>query len=225
MSNTRDAPGSSTFRRWVMDLKRRGCNVLVTGDVGEETSRRLTRKLLGAPDVPRTRVLALTDRDREDAPALLPEGVSVDDDAVHLLDYDAGTRSASGATATAPDPNAGRAPKALDDLRLDLCDAVAAAAADGLDPAQLRVGVYTLSYLTSQRDPEAVEQFVRAVGDHVRGVSGMAHYHLPVPDDADRVARLAPLFDVRIELRETNGAPEQRWHFPDRDATTAWVGL
>jgi hypothetical protein len=53
----------------------------------------------------------------------------------------------------------------------------------------------------------------------------MAHYHLPLPDDSATVRRLSPLFDARIELRETNGRPEQRWHFPECEEPTAWVAL
>jgi hypothetical protein len=51
----------------------------------------------------------------------------------------------------------------------------------------------------------------------------MAHYHLPVADDAEVVQELSPLFDARVELRQTDGdVPEQRWHVPAYDEATNW---
>ncbi|WP_115864448.1 DUF7504 family protein [Halorussus litoreus] len=223
MNNGPDVPPAE-FTDRLQTLKQRGCNILVTGTVSEEVSQRMTRKLLGEPENPRARILALTDQDREDAPDLLPDSVAPSDESVSVVDV-GGTRSA---TATSP-PEAGAAwhRDGIDELRKRVCDAIATAkiSQSGFEPAQLRVSVFTLSSLVNQYDPAAIEQFVSALGDHVRGARGMAHFHLPVADDAEAVRRLAPLFDVRIELRETNGLPEQRWHFPDRDVSTSWVGL
>jgi len=200
----------------------------VTGEVRERVSEHVTRKLMGRTDRSRTRLLALTDYPSADVGNLLPSDASVDDEAVHLLDYDCGTRTATTAASADSSHAAGDCGRQdLGEFRTDVCDAITTLkrAENGFDPAQLRVSVFTLSYLVSQHDSETVEQFVSAVGDHVRGVSGMAHFHLPVADDSEAVQRLAPLFDVRIELREKNGLPEQRWHFPERDVSTAWVGL
>ena len=227
------------IRRRLHRLKRNGCNLLVTGNVREEVSHRVTRKLLGAPEVPRTRILALTDHDREDAAALLPDDVGATDERVHFVEYGCGTRTATAATpsGTAAEPSetgpASSDPEAawgdgdLDEFQNALCNAIMTAkiAESGFEPAELRVSLFTLSYLANQHEPAAVDRFVSAVGDHVRGVRGMAHYHLPVADDSKPVRRLAPLFDARIELREKNGHPEQRWHFPDDDVSTVWVGL
>lgn len=225
-------------------LKQNGCNLLVTGNVREEVTYRITRKLLGAPDVPRTRILGLTDRDREDAADLLPGDVRATDERVHFVEYDCGTR-----TATAEDPSesasaAGATPSTadpgpaffdsdavwiggdLDDLRNAFCDAITTAkiANSGFESAELRVSLFTLSYLVNQCDSAAVDRFVSAVADHVRGVEGMAHYHLPVADDSRTVRRFSSLFDARIELREKHGRPEQRLHFSD-GVSTVWFGL
>jgi hypothetical protein len=215
-------PSVYAFRDRLPVLKRRGCNVAVTGEVREEVSHRITQKLLGATDVPRTRLLALTDQDRADVPDLLPDGVSVTDGSVYTVDHQCGTRAAASSSA-----NQEFHRHDLDDLQRTVCNAISLAqdAESGFDPAQLRVSVFTLSYLVGQHELDAVEQFVSAVGERVRSVSGMGHYHLPLPDDSETVQRLAPLFDARIELREKQGAPEQRWHFPELDAPTSWVGI
>ncbi|WP_115864442.1 DUF7504 family protein [Halorussus litoreus] len=228
MGSDRDTVDPPTFRKRLASLKRDGCTVLVTGKVRERVSEHVTRKLMGRTDRSRTRLLALTDYPSADVDNLLPDDASVDDGNVHLLDYDCGTRSATAAASTESSHGTGDCGRQdLDEFRTGICDAITRLkrAENGFEPAQLRVSVFTLSYLVPQHDSETVEQFVSALGDHVRGARGMAHFHLPVADDAEAVRRLAPLFDVRIELRETNGLPEQRWHFPDRDVSTSWVGL
>mgnify|MGYP006279497171 FL=1 len=244
------------IRRKLTRLKRNGCNLLVTGNVREEVSHRATRKLLGSPEATRTRLLGLTDHDREDAPNLLPDDVRATDHRVHFAEYAAGTRTATATpagtdadcsdtaafdadeSAVDMDPSAfdtesaafdrnSSAVRDLGEFRGALCNAITKAkiGQSGFDPAELRISVFTLSYLLNRHDPAAVDRFVSAVGDHVRGVDGMAHYHLPVADDSQSVRRLSSLFDARIELREKHGRPEQRWHFPDDDVRTVWVGL
>ncbi|USZ66712.1 hypothetical protein NGM10_08130 [Halorussus salilacus] len=225
MNDDRAGAGSETFHERLRALKRRGCNLLVTGEVREAVSQRMTRKLMGSSELPRTRVLALTDQDVGDVPNLLPAGVSPSDDAVHVVDPEFGTRSASAESARPTGPGWSRSD--LNDLQTRLCNAIATAkiANSGFDSAELRVSLFTLSFLVNRHDTAAVERFVTAVGDHVEGSSGMAHYHLPLPDDSKTVRRLAPLFDARIELREKNGRPEQRWHLPGCADPTSWVGL
>ncbi|WP_135854758.1 DUF7504 family protein [Halorussus salinus] len=237
------------IRRKLRRMKRNGCNLLVTGNVREEVSQRATRKLLGSPEESRTRLLGLTDHGREDAPDLLPGDVRATDHRVHFAEYDIGARTASAATPAEADSSAtdaaafetdsasdsdsavetdsSAAARDLGEFRGALCDAITTAkiGRSGFEPAELRISVFTLSYLLNRHDTAAVERFVGAVGDHVRGVDGMAHYHLPVADDSKPVRRLSSLFDARIELREKHGRPEQRWHFPDDDVRTVWVGL
>ncbi|WP_128476811.1 DUF7504 family protein [Halorussus pelagicus] len=209
-------------------LKQRGCNLLVTGNVREEVSRRATRKLLGAPEVSRSRLLALTDRDREDAVSLLPDDVGVTDERVRFVGYDCDTRTAASSVASeSVATDASQSACDLDGFQTALCNAMTTAkiAQSGLEPAEFRLSLYTLSYLVNRHDETAIDRFLSALGDHVRGVGGMAHYHLPVADDSKPVQRFGPLFDARIELREKNGRPEQRWHFPDDDCSTVWFGL
>ncbi|WP_276299475.1 DUF7504 family protein [Halorussus lipolyticus] len=223
--NDADSPGEA-FRRHLSGLKNCGCNLLVTGDVREEVSHRMTQKLLGAPELPRTRIIGLTDQDRADLPNLLPDDIAPTDEDVLVVDHGCGTRAAD--VAESPGTVAGNwNRRGIDDLQLTICNTFTTAknTNSGFDSAELRFSLFTLSYLVSQHDISTVEQFVSAVGDHVRSVSGMGHYHLPLADDSETVQRLAPQFDARIELREKRGLPEQRWHFPELDAPTAWTGL
>lgn len=232
-----DSPEKAFLRR-VSNLKQVGCNLLITGAVREEVSHQVTQKLLGAPEVPRTRILALTDQDQTDVPDLLPGDVGLRDERVHVVNHNSGTRSADAATSSASSASSVSSPSStssrarrnrqdLDELQTRICNEIATAkiAQSGFDPAELRVSLFTLSYLVNQHDITAIDRFVSAISDHVRGVSGIAHFHLPLPDDSKTVQRLSPLFDARIELREKHGHPEHRWHLPESDTTTSWFGL
>ena len=67
-------------------LKYAGCNLLVCGNVSDATTSRATRRLFGAPELDRKRVLVRT----SGAPPvadLLPAGVTVDDPDVRVFEY------------------------------------------------------------------------------------------------------------------------------------------
>lgn len=218
------------FREVLRHLKREGSNLLVTGAVTTPITARATRTFLGATDADRKRILALADGER-DVERRLPPGVDAAGPNVRVIDQRAHTRSASKAAERSPDaelPTADEGDDALDGLRRDIIAAVEQFddESDGLDPAELRLSVESLDRLEHDHGTEELLQFVRRVTTAVRDVSGMAHYHLPVADDADLVERLAPQFDARIELRKREGLPsEQRWHVPEYDQTTEWVRL
>lgn len=97
-------------------------------------------------------------------------------------------------------------------------------AADGLDPAELRVCLDSLGPLVAQNDDRKLFRFLHAVTRDVRRVSGMGHYHLSVPHDDEAVAMLSPLFDAVVEVR-TRTDHEQRWHLQDPEFTTDWLAL
>ena len=112
-----------------------------------------------------------------------------------------------------------------------LCDEIQAAIsfydeeADGLDPAELRLGVDSLFPLVEQ-DTTATRHVLQTLTEAVRGVQGMAHYHLRVRPDNDIVGDLMDCFDARVELRKRpRRTPEQRWYAPKLDAKTPWMRL
>lgn len=222
----------ATFRDALAELKAGGCNLLVTGEVDAKVTDAMSRRLLGAADQPRKRVVVLADRTTADADRMLPNGVHADDAGVAVVDHALSTRGATAGDQPAADqPAAGPKPAGSEPnperLRRKVSTTLVdvETAAGGFDPAELRLSLVTLRPLVDRYGVDAVERLLRGVRAHVAGVSGMAHYHLPLADDATPVAELAPLFDARIELRVQNGVgPEQRWHLPEL-GTSPWIRL
>lgn len=220
----------ATFRDSLAELKAGGCNLLVTGEVGADVTDAMSRRLLGSADHPRKRVVVLADRTLADADRILPEGIEASDPDVALVDHSLSTRDVTATASAAGDaqlvqPGGGEA--SPEQLRCEVSTALVdqEMAASGLDPAQLRLSLVTLRTLLDTHGLDAVERLVRGVRAHVDGLAGMAHYHLPLADDAEPVQQLAPLFDARIELRAENGlGPEQRWHLPEL-GSSPWIRL
>ena len=218
------------FQEVLKRFKQEGCNLLVTGAVSEDVTVQATRTLLGSPDADRKRIVALGDSRRRNVRERLPPSVAPDDPDVWIIDQDATQRSVPKAAKSAdvelPTPTDDRT--VLNRLREEVIVAIDyfAEANDGLSPSELRLSVSSLDRLAHEQDADAVARFVRSVSAMVRGVRGMAHYHLPRPDDDEVVDRLSSLFDARIELRKRDGLPtEQRWHVPEYEQTTDWVRL
>lgn len=92
--------------------------------------------------------------------------------------------------------------------------------ARGLDPSELRVCLGSVT-------PDAVEVrsvFFDAVLDELERVNALGHVHVPGTYDSDPVRRLEPLFDAVVEV-QAEPRPRQRWHVPDHEVTTDWIGL
>lgn len=216
----------ASFTKWLSNLKQVGSNILVTGDVPDAVSARASRNLFGREER-RFRVLGLTDRTITNSDARLPDETSFDDPKTWVIDQRCGERSVP--------QSVGNVISELDSLETNdarqLCDEIQTAIsfydekADGLDPAELRVGIDSLFPLV-QEDLPAAKRALRTLGTTINGVHGIAHYHLRVSDDDEIVDRLMELFDARIELRKRPPLnPEQRWYAPDIDAKTPWVEL
>jgi len=218
------------FQEVLKRFKSEGCNLLVTGAVSEDVTKHATRTLLGSPDADRKRVVALSDTRDENVSERLPPGVDPDGPDVWLIDQQAHQRSVP-AAARSGDLDLPAGVESQDDLTRLREEIVAAIdffdeTTGGLSPADLRLSVASLDRLTHEHETSDVVRFARSVGAMVLGVRGMAHYHLPRPDDDDLVDRLSSLFDARIELRKRDGLPtEQRWHVPEYGQTTDWVRL
>ncbi|WP_435153085.1 DUF7504 family protein [Haladaptatus sp. DFWS20] len=223
----RGGGSSPEFQDVLSEFKRRGCNILVTGRVSETTTNRTTIQLLGASTEERKRVLVLTGTTARYANSKLPAGTTTDDPDVWVIDWGDDERAIIDAVPmpTVPKPTSG---DGLRELRSEIVTAVSFYDewADGLGSSELRLSLDSLTKPLEQHEQPAVERFLRTVTALVQGVSGMAHYHLPLPDDAEIVQELSPLFDARVELRQTESlVPEQRWHVPKYDHMTNWVRL
>lgn len=185
-------------------FKRDGCLLLVTGAVTASVSARASRKLLGTPTEDRTRILAHTDPDVEDACSHLPGTLTVESDGVTVLD--------EWSDDAAPVP-ADAANAILDALPN----------ADTVSSGQTRFVVVTLRpYLDHPPDP--LQAMLDSLHEAARRLDAIGAVHLPTADGHPRVAELDPHLDARIELRTTSDAlPEQRWHLPNE--TTNWVTM
>ncbi len=205
-------------------LKRQGCALLVTGDVSKNVTARATRRLLGDPRRDRKRFLAFTDASSKYIESCLPPSVRRGDDDVRIVELNGSNRATDEDAHDTDEGGKGE----LGYLRDELTKAVSDfdAAADGLEPAEIRVSIDSLEQLLDLNERAETVQFLRTVTALVRGVRGIEHIHLPVSDDAPIVQELSPLFDARIELRKRESlVAEQRWHVPRNDVMTAWSRL
>lgn len=220
--------GKLSFRPWLERLKLEGSNILVTGDVPAEISAQASRVLFSQDDEKhRYRILGLIGRESMDPDERLPEHVAVEDSETWIIDQCASQRSAPKA---ATDLTSDLEPLSTGDIR-ELCIEAQTAISfyerqsDGLEPAEMRVGVDSLD-VPVEDDLAETKTSLRMLAAAVRGVSGMAHYHIRSPHDSEIVEELMPIFDARIELRKRAKLnPEQRWYSPEMDLKTDWVEL
>jgi hypothetical protein len=218
-------PDIDTF---LAQRKRQGSTLLVTGAVDETISGIATRRLLGDPGRERKRVLAFSDASADYVDYCLPVDTPRDDPDVWVVTPDGTHRGGPVPDDGAKLSTGGVGPEDVAGLQAELTQAVTRYddASEGLAPAELRLGVISLAGFLEANDRSTVEQFLRTLGELVRGVDGMAHVHLPVPDADPLVDELSPLFDARIELRHRETfLPEQRWHVPEHGITTLWTEL
>lgn len=209
-------------------LKREGCNLLVTGEVPVAVTDAATRRLLGAPFEERRRILAFTNAGVDRVASRLPGGCRPSDPDVRIIEQRDCTRSTvADRSNDAGFPVTGVGPE-LADLEAAVREAISAfdGPGDGLSPSELRLSLDSVRLLVDDHGTDAVVGFLGTVTADVTEVGGMAHYHMPMPDDSPAVETLSSLFDARIELRQRDGfAPEQRWHVPAYGMVTEWVGL
>lgn len=207
-----------TFVEWLSGLKTSGSNLLVTGEVPEMTSAEFSRTLFGQGE--RTRVLGLVDPSTPAAESYLPD--STKNPQTRVVDRRPEDRGLTSSQSSIEQLTIDR-----QTFRSEVVSAISSHEElnDGFAPAELRLGLDSIEMLEINDDLVSVGQFLRGLTAIVRGVRGMAHYHLRVPDDDPMVAELSPLFDARIELRKRPGRAEQRWHVPNIDETTHWVEL
>lgn len=219
--------GAATFAKALASLKRQGSNLLLVGPAYEGAHLPASRRLMGDADTPRERLLVLTDRDaaRE---ARLPDDV----EPVRTVEHRSLTRSVATSPSPSPGPLSPTGPDGepsdpLVSLGNEVADEIEAAneRVGGLAPSQLRVCVDSLGPLVEEHDPERLFAFLHAMTRDVTRVNGMAHYHLPVPADADEVKLIEPLFEAVVELRAGTNGPQQRWRLTDGRGSTDWLPL
>lgn len=212
--------GKRDFGATLRELKQQGCVLLITGAVARSVTLQAIRRLSGDPCCDRKHVLVATRTTTGDIDDGLPPGVKREDPNVRVITpTDVGTDASAERDEDRTE---------LEYIRAELLRAVGHFdhSASGLSPAELRVSIDSLERLLETNDRAAVTRFLRTVMALIRGVKGIGHVHLPVPDDSREVARLSPLFDARIELRRRDPlVAEQRWHLPMGNTDTRWTKL
>ncbi|RRJ33760.1 DUF7504 family protein [Halocatena pleomorpha] len=219
-----------SFTDTLMGLKRRGCCVLVTGQVDERVRAAQSRRLFGERETSRQRVLTLTDATSDLDAQYLPESITPAHSSVTTLNYTGVVRdiaSTADPTAELPPTAASSEPSdSMGNLGDLLYDSIKETIRAGQTvPGELRLGIATLCVLLDTDGLSATEAFVRALRADVLAVGGMAHFHLPCSPGSETLAALDPLIDIHIELRESNGSVEHRWRLSETDHVTDWLPL
>ncbi|WP_440772014.1 DUF7504 family protein [Natronorubrum sp. DTA28] len=223
------------FTETLSRLKREGASVLVVGSVRADQRQNVCRRLLGQATVrPRRRVLVSTTGDLHDVSHLVDADVNTSD-TLKFVSYATQARSTAASDAGAnpsetDSPSLEASPTtttALADLGIAISSAIESfeSEADGLAPAELRVGINSLVPLLEEYGVERVFKFVHLTNGRTRDADGMIHYHLPMDRDSDVVSVLAPLFDIIVELREQSGDFQERWSINDGDQSSGWISI
>lgn len=228
-------PGQETvqdqevFAGALIDLKRRGCCVLITGQVNERTRAAQSRRLFGQSDTTRQRVLTLTDATPSSASRYLPEGIAPTHTTVTTLDYTEKVRIATDTASHGSQPSSatslGDGPSMAGVGALLYEPVRDAIRTDALSPGELRLGIATLRVLIDTDGLSATRTFIRAVRDDILDVRGMGHFHFPGSPASETVSALYPLVDIHIQLRQSNRGPEHRWHLLETGYSTNWIRL
>lgn len=206
-------------------MKGTGCNLLVTGSVAPEVTFHATRNLFGSEQAksPRQRLLACTDLEPP-ANHYLLTGYEQPPEQVTASGIERGVTTVDSPIDHTLTSSTGW----LRTYQRTICESVAdmGASVNGLEPAQLRMGFLTLRPILENDSSYETGQFLRVVTNVVNGVSGMAHYHLPVANESPLVEECMDHFDVQIQLRNPDSRPaESRWRFPDANKVTPWHKL
>lgn len=204
----------ASFAQTLGSLKQEGSNILLVGRETADAHTTICDRLLGeSGDASRYRLLVTDERER----ASETRGES-DDDTVREIDYSELEFTGSGNADLS-----GRTP--LGTLGIEIIETIdeLEAAADGLEPSQLRVCLDSLVPLLEDHRAEKVFRLLHMTTSRVGHVQGMGHYHLSLERDHEAVHLFEPLFDAVVEIRVRDGTHEQRWELRDNETTTDWI--
>ncbi len=215
------------FSNELSRLKRHGASILVVGSVRPDHRRDTCRRLLGrGAEKARRRVLISTTSETNQLAKLADDA---DSETLSMISYDAQARTTAASRSTS-DSSISSSPTEVDalaDLGLAISRAIDSFEhdADGLEPAELRVGVDSVLPLLEEYGRKRIFKFLHLTNGRTRDVSGMVHYHLPVERTAKIVPVLSPLFDVVVELREQHGEHQERWMIDDGTHSSGWLSI
>lgn len=234
------------FGRFLSELKHQGSALLVTGEVPPLVRAQALRQLLGVPNATPTRQRILVwVNTRIPLRKCLPTGVGPTDECLRLVTVSELVRTG---TATDASPSSPELPPSVSQVTtqsstttISLTDgglaSVETAVSEAITecteqagttaPGMIRVGIASLHPLLDLTENDGVVDLCDAIRSEMHACSGMAHFHLPVPDHDPLVDAFEDVVDARIELRHRDGlVPEQRWHtFNSVENTPEWIQL
>ncbi|XVH32374.1 DUF7504 family protein [Haloferacaceae archaeon DSL9] len=182
-------------------FQRRGCNLLVVGDVSSEEYRLLSQRLFGVDTRDCCRVLVTT-RDPADND-LVDETRDIE-----WIRYDAEAESLD-------------AFRRRIEATLDRLEPV-----DGYEPGECRIGVDSLSALRRSGSETAFRHFLSEITTMVAERRGRGHYVCDHSYEFIRQRELDVLFDATIECQyDVDGEAKHRWHVHTEELTTDWIPL
>lgn len=237
--SVRDGRGDypRAFSAMLQEFRDDGCNILVTGTDELTDTAEATRIFMGAPNKERYRLLAFTALDSipTNVDRFLPGDVTATDDSVTVVDRRTVARNA---TTDTPGDTAGIGPTPADastpETNLSLATfqtgistrlAAIEETASSFAPASLRLSLIYLHGLVESYGIDRVTQFCRVIAAQVRGLAGMAYYHLGTTPPNPWVDEFRPVFDARIDLARRHGDLFQKWRVHEYDYETDWVPL
>ncbi|WP_266081288.1 DUF7504 family protein [Haladaptatus caseinilyticus] len=218
--------GMVTIRSELGQLKEKGGNILVVGDVPSDVFDAERSYLMNDPDSTRYDLFALLDRSptalqRQATPAQPPLNT------VEIVDYQAAVRSTAAAV-TSPQENVQITPISgtLTDLQTALIHSVALQEEYVRDDRPIDVQLYvdTLQPVVEATSTD-IAMFLTPICRAVRGVRGLGYYTLPQDRDSFPMDEIESVFDATIELRVSERGPEQRWILPKTGYTTEWFPI
>jgi len=212
-------------------LKQRGAALLVVGNVPNQSYAQVCSHMLGDDNAAtRRRLFISTDTDVPSVAdrfavhhtELLPE-------ITKQLTWNSGSRSAASPpqSASSQVPSVSVDGDQLGKFGVAISEAITEfdEAADGLDPAELRVCFDSLQTLLSDHNRESVFRFLHVLIGRLQTVNAMSHFHLPIDWESEAVQLFSELFDATVELQIANNQVQQRWHLRDVDITSDWLSL
>lgn len=217
--------GSAEFAAALSRLKQRGSTLLVVGNVAPEVHQLACRHFMGDPSMHRQRLYVTTDGSGTDAQSAVTDGSYHRD---HVVDYVTRFRSAkcpsSDSDSTAVSHTTVRTPSSLVAQIIGTIRSIERTA-EPLAAGELRVCVDSLSTFIESNERDISLRLVRYTAIATQRRSGMAHIHLPVARESELAALFEPLVDAVVELRVTDGTPQQRWHLTEPSITSDWTDL
>lgn len=210
---------AAEFADALANLKQRGCMLLVAGTDHDAADAACARLLGDAVSEPRRRLLVAAG----DGPERTTTAAA--GSPTRTIAFRRMARSASAEDAGAPSTTPTRSVVGdPGDVHEAIVDETAALEPTDrpFEPSELRVCVDDGAELVATNGEEPVFRFCHALSGHLRDHRGMGHVHVSAPYDSETVARVEPLFDAVIEVRE---GPRQRWHLRDADISTDWLSL